>query len=59
MKHSSQVDIAPTIAHTLGISIPEPDGRLIEDVKGWRCRNVILVIIDSLGYDFYRWLNPN
>lgn len=58
MKHLSQVDISPTIAHMLGISIPEPDGGLIEDVEGWRCQNVILVIIDSLGYDLYRWLEP-
>ena len=58
MKHLCQVDIAPTIAHILGISIPEADGRLIEDVEIWRCQNVILVIIDSLGYDLYRWLEP-
>lgn len=59
MKHLSQVDIAPTVAHMLGISMPETDGRPIGDVEGWKCRNVILVIIDSLGYDFYRWLEPD
>lgn len=58
MKRLSQVDIAPTIAQTLGVRLPEPDGKLIEDVKGWKCRNVILVIVDSLGFDLYKWLEP-
>jgi predicted AlkP superfamily pyrophosphatase or phosphodiesterase len=56
MRHISQVDIAPTIAHMLGISIPKPDGRPIEEVKGWRCQNAVLAIVDSLGYDLYKWL---
>ncbi|MDD1757786.1 MAG: hypothetical protein LUQ22_03535 [Methanotrichaceae archaeon] len=56
MRLISQVDIAPTIAHMLGISIPEPDGRPIEEVEGWRCQNAVLAIVDSLGYDLYRWL---
>jgi hypothetical protein len=58
MRQISQVDIAPTIAHTLGISIPEPDGRPIEEVEGWRCQNAVLAIVDSLGYDLYKLLEP-
>ncbi len=56
MRYVSQVDIAPTIAHLLGISIPEPDGKPIEEVEGWMCQNAVLAIVDSLGYDLYRWL---
>jgi len=59
MKQLSQVDVAPAIAHMLGIRLPETDGKLIEDVKGWKCQNVILIIIDSLGYDLYRSLEPD
>jgi predicted AlkP superfamily pyrophosphatase or phosphodiesterase len=58
MRHVSQVDIAPTIAHMLGISMNKQDGRPIEEVEGWNCRNAILVIVDSLGYDLYKWLEP-
>ena len=58
MRRKSQVDIAPTIARMLGISIHEPDGMPIEEVAGWRCKNAILVIVDSLGYDLYGWLEP-
>lgn len=58
MRHKSQVDIAPTIARTLGIGLHEPDGLPIEESAQWNCQNAILVIIDSLGYDLYRWLEP-
>ncbi|MDD1752017.1 MAG: alkaline phosphatase family protein [Methanotrichaceae archaeon] len=58
MRHISQVDIAPTIANMLRISIHEPDGRPIDEVKGWRCQNAVLAIVDSLGYDLYKWLEP-
>ncbi len=59
MRKYSQVDIAPTIAGVLGIDLPEPDGRPIEEITDWGCRNVILIIVDSLGYDLYKWLEPD
>jgi predicted AlkP superfamily pyrophosphatase or phosphodiesterase len=59
MRGFNIIDVAPTIAKVLGIDLPEPDGRPIEDVMGWGCRNVILAIVDSLGYDLYRWLEPD
>jgi hypothetical protein len=58
MRRFSQLDIAPTIAHMLGISMHEPDCRSIKDVDVWKCRNAVLAIVDSLGYDLYRWLEP-
>jgi hypothetical protein len=58
MRPISLLDVAPTLAHTLGISIPRSDGLPIVDVIGWNCRNAVLLIVDSLGYDLYRWLMP-
>lgn len=58
MRHVSLLDVAPTLAQTLGISLPEQDGRPIADLKGLNCRNAVLIIVDSLGYDLYRWLEP-
>ncbi|VVB64096.1 Type I phosphodiesterase / nucleotide pyrophosphatase [uncultured archaeon] len=59
MRHISQVDIAPTIARVLGITIRNVDGRPIRGVEDWKCRNAVLIIVDSLGYDLYRWLEPD
>jgi predicted AlkP superfamily pyrophosphatase or phosphodiesterase len=59
MRHVSQVDIAPTIARLLGIDMHKPDGRPIDEVKSWKCQNTILVIVDSLGYDLYKWMEPD
>lgn len=59
MRRFSLLDVAPTVARVLGIDLPNPDGHPIEEVIGWECRNVILVIVDSLGYDLYRWLEPD
>lgn len=59
MRRFSLLDVAPTVARVLGIDIPGPDGHPIEEVMGWGCKNVILVIVDSLGYDLYRWLEPD
>jgi hypothetical protein len=59
MRHVSQVDIAPTIASVLGITIHNADGRPIGEVGDWKCRNAVLIIVDSLGYDLYRWLEPD
>jgi Sulfatase len=59
MRHISQVDIAPTIAQMLGISIHEPDGRSIEEMDRWKCQNAVLAIVDSFGYDLYKWLEPD
>lgn len=58
MRRISQLDVAPTVARALGINIPEPDGLPIEEVASWRCHNAILLIVDSFGYDLYRWLEP-
>jgi len=54
----SQLDIAPTIALTLGLHLPATDGRRIEPASSWGCKDAILVIIDSLGYDLLLWLLP-
>ncbi len=59
MKNVSQVDIAPTVARALGIKMPGLDGEPIEEVESWDCQNVVLVIIDSFGYDLYRMLEPD
>lgn len=59
MRNVSQVDIAPTIARVLGITIHNVDGRPIKGVEDWKCRNAVLIIVDSLGYDLYRWLEPD
>lgn len=56
MRKYSLLDIAPTIAKVLGIELPVSDGCLIEEAVGWGCRNVVLIIVDSLGYDLYKWL---
>ncbi len=59
MRNPSLLDVAPTAARVLGITLPQSDGRAIEAVEGWGCRNVVLVIVDSLGYNLYRWLDPH
>jgi hypothetical protein len=59
MRQVSQVDIAPTIARVLGMTIPGVDGRPIRGVESWNCRNVVLIIVDSLGYDLYLRLEPD
>jgi len=49
-----QVDVAPTIAEVLGFKFPcdgRPINRIVEASKG--CRNVILLIVDSLGFNEY------
>lgn len=53
-----QLDVAPTIAAVLKIRLPNSDGSIIDGIVDWGCRNVALVIIDSLGYDLFRWLQP-
>jgi len=54
----SLLDVAPTIARVLGIDLSNTDGHSIDVVEKWGCRNVVLIIIDSLGYDLYQWLEP-
>jgi predicted AlkP superfamily pyrophosphatase or phosphodiesterase len=56
MRPISQVDIAPTIAGVLGITIPQLDGRTIKEVTSWIWKNAVLIIVDSLGMDLYRQL---
>jgi len=46
---ASQLDIAPTIALILGLTLPCSDGQPIGPVLAWGCKNVALIIIDSLG----------
>ncbi|MDD2755267.1 MAG: alkaline phosphatase family protein [Methanothrix sp.] len=55
----SQLDIAPTAAHILGLQLPKPDGHPIDLALAWGCKNVAIIIIDSLGYDLLRWLLPS
>lgn len=57
-KPFSQLDIAPTAAHILGLQLPKPDGRPIDLALAWGCKNVAIIIIDSLGYDLLMWLLP-
>jgi len=54
----SQIDIAPTAALILGLQLPKQDGRPIDFAVAWGCKNVALIIIDSLGYDLLMWLLP-
>ena len=54
----SQLDIAPTAALILGLQLPEADGRPIDFAAAKSCKNVALIIIDSLGYDLLMWLLP-
>jgi predicted AlkP superfamily pyrophosphatase or phosphodiesterase len=54
----SQIDIAPTIASMLDIRLQNADGVPIEAVSGWSCKNSILIIVDSLGYDLYLKVAP-
>jgi hypothetical protein len=54
----SQLDIAPTVARTLGFGLPITDGQPIDLVEGWGCKNAAIIIIDSLGYDLFIWLRP-
>lgn len=54
----SQLDIAPTAALILGLQLPRADGRPIDSAMAWGCKNVALIIIDSLGYDLLIWLLP-
>lgn len=49
------VDVAPTMARVLGLEMPLADGRPIE-IEGWGCHSVVLLIVDSLGYELYRVL---
>ncbi|HII06092.1 MAG TPA: alkaline phosphatase family protein, partial [Methanotrichaceae archaeon] len=38
---------------------PPIDGRPIDEVVGWGCDRVVLVIVDSLGYGLYKALEQN
>ena len=41
MRQVSLLDVAPTISKVLGVELPEKDGKPIEGVMGWRCKNAI------------------
>ena len=58
MPSFSQLDIAPTVALILGLHLPSSDGRPIDFAAELDCKNVALIIIDSLGYDLLMWLLP-
>ena len=49
------MDIAPTIAEIIGITLPKRDGTPIPTVvmKLSRCKRLILLIIDGLGFRIY------
>lgn len=55
----SQLDIAPTAAHILGLELPKPDGHPIDLALARSSKNVAIIIIDSLGYDLLMWLLPS
>lgn len=55
----SQLDIAPTAAVILGLQLPESDGRPIDLAASRGCKNVAIIIVDSLGYDLLKWLLPS
>jgi predicted AlkP superfamily pyrophosphatase or phosphodiesterase len=57
-KPFSQLDIAPTAAHILGLQLPKADGSPIDLAPARGCKNVAIIIIDSLGYDLLMWLLP-
>ena len=59
IRHFSQIDIAPTVARALGFVLPRTDGQPIDLVESWGCKNVAIIIIDSLGYDLFVWLRPS
>jgi hypothetical protein len=52
------VDVAPTIAQVLRLDMNNVDGRPIPEIAGWGCKKVVLLIVDSLGYDLYMMLEP-
>ena len=56
----SLVDIAPTIAESIGIPLPGADGTAIPELidRLQRCDRAILIIVDSLGYFTYQRLRP-
>jgi len=54
----SQIDIAPTAALILGLQLPKLDGRPIDSAVTRGCKNVAIIIIDSLGYDLLICLLP-
>jgi predicted AlkP superfamily pyrophosphatase or phosphodiesterase len=58
-KPLSQLDIAPTVASVLGFDVPELDGHPIGLVQSWGCKDVVIIIVDSLGYDLFIWLMPD
>jgi hypothetical protein len=59
VQHFSQLDIAPTVARTLGFDLPRTDGQPIDLVQGWGCKDAAIIIVDSLGYDLFMWLKPD
>ncbi len=59
MRIFSQLDIAPTAARVLGINFPQFDGQPIELIENWGCKDIIIIIVDSLGYDLYKWMEPS
>jgi len=56
----SLVDIAPTIAESVGVPLPGADGTTIPELidRLQRCDRAILIIVDSLGYFTYQRLRP-
>jgi hypothetical protein len=59
MRRINQVDLAPTVAKILGVKIPGMDGAPIEEVESWGCSKAIVLIVDSLGYDLYKFFQAD
>lgn len=59
MRQINQVDLVPTVAKILGVKMSGMDGAPIEEVKSWGCSKAVVVIVDSLGFDLYKFLQPD
>ncbi|HOT07063.1 MAG TPA: alkaline phosphatase family protein [Methanotrichaceae archaeon] len=55
----SQIDIAPTISRLLDFALPRTDGQPLEELGSWSCEQVVLSIVDSLGFRLYRYLEKD
>ncbi|AEH60851.1 type I phosphodiesterase/nucleotide pyrophosphatase [Methanosalsum zhilinae DSM 4017] len=58
-----QVDIAPTISKILHIPMIAPSGKPIQKILDYtgkkKCRKIVLIIVDSLGFSLYKRLEKH
>lgn len=60
MRHVGQVDnLLLLFARALDIIFTMLKVDRFREAEDWRCRNAVLIIADSPGYDLYRWLEPD